>query len=87
MEGIYLNTDTYELFRLPTDWPDYDASSPIALQTGYVIKVVCVGVTDGEFQWLENQNNDDEEPMIGFDFAGWIVSGPAGARYKPGTQV
>ncbi|KAM7199226.1 hypothetical protein V8F20_005828, partial [Naviculisporaceae sp. PSN 640] len=88
MLGIYLNRETSELHRLYADWPDYDPStSPPELKYAYIVKVVCVGITNGEYKWLQRHANDEEEPVIGFDFAGWVVSAPKGARYKPGTQV
>lgn len=88
MEGIYLDTETNQLVRLAADWPDYD---PEMLhgdpEYAYIVKVACVAITDGEYGWLQAYKNDHYEPFVGFDFAGWIVSAPKGARWKPGTQV
>lgn len=81
MQAIYVD-DPNTLHRLDGDWPDLLSHGE---DFYYVIKVAAVGITTGELRWKEC--SEHEEPIIGYDFSGWVVSAPKNAQYKPGDQV
>lgn len=82
MVALYRRPNTEDLHLLDTDWPDLHYAGE---ECYYVIKVAAVGLTTGEFDWKETLAH--EEPIVGYDFSGWVVSAPKNAKYPPGTQV
>jgi len=82
VEALYHTHGDPKLFRLASDWPDLVSDGE---ECYYVIKVAAVGLTPGELAWPEVSQH--EEPIIGYDFSGWVVSAPKNAKCPPGTQV
>ncbi|KAM7215841.1 hypothetical protein V8F06_008782, partial [Rhypophila decipiens] len=55
-------------------------------QHSYVIKVATSSITRGESSQWANRGSPGPY-VLRYDFAGWVVSAPRGARYQPGDEV